>query len=412
MQPADLSVGAWLRIVRRGLLAVDAMGTGQGGSAGVARVDRLLEAAADGGVEGIEVTPETRRDALWTEFRRHAGISQDRLWVFLRLLSGAVGGDVNEVITMADEATLRATKALQDQRVQIAKRVSDMQSKIVETVVGSMLRESKLAMDKNASGNRFVVVDAEARKQLRDLASGESGRPFFEANVAVRNLQNATPQETTLNELLASLANVGGQLQRSLETTLTQPGAASASLTELSHPANCYFVSLKPDAVAAIRIAHERLNVELGMRGVPRRIHLWELVEGGSHMLSTRFAEFCGHALVQARSATGISAMYVSQQALMTNSLQARMALERLTHASAVYAHRVSVPRFALDDQSTSARDERKKTMSAGELVEDVDVGHAMRRALLPASGPAPALRAGPFANWNTIAGAGYAPTR
>ncbi|MAX25735.1 MAG: hypothetical protein CMJ19_14650 [Phycisphaeraceae bacterium] len=412
VQAEDFSVGAWLRIVRRGLLAVDAMGTGQGGSAGVARVDRLLEAAADGGVEGIEVTPETRRDALWTEFRRHAGISQDRLWVFLRLLSGAVGGDVNEVITMADEATLRATKALQDQRVQIAKRVSDMQSKIVETVVGSMLRESKLAMDKNASGNRFVVVDTEARKQLRDLASGESGRPFFEANVAVRNLQTAAPQETTLNELLASLANVGGQLQRSLETTLTQPGAASASLTELSHPANCYFVSLKPDAVAAIRIAHERLNVELGMRGVPRRIHLWELVEGGSHMLATRFAEFCGHALVQARSATGISAMYVSQQALMTNSIQARMALERLTHASAVYAHRVSVPRFALDDHSTSARDERKKTMSAGELVEDVDVGHAMRRALLPAAGPAPALRAGPFADWNVVAGAGYAPTR
>ena len=88
------------------------------------------------------------------------------------------------------------------------------------------------------------------------------------------------------------------------------------------------------------------------------------------------------------------------------------MALERLTHASAVYAHRVSVPRFALDDQSTSARDERKKTMSAGELVEDVDVGHAMRRALLPTAGPAPALRAGPFANWNVVAGAGYAPTR
>ena len=148
------------------------------------------------------------------------------------------------------------------------------------------------------------------------------------------------------------------------------------------------------------------------MRGVPRRIHLWELVEGGSHMLATRFAEFCGHALVQARSATGISAMYVSQQALMTNSIQARMALERLTHASAVYAHRVSVPRFALDDHSTSARDERKKTMSAGELVEDVDVGHAMRRALLPAAGPAPALRAGPYGDWNVVAGAGYAPTR
>ena len=327
------------------------------------------------------------------EFRRHLAISQDRLWVFVRLMSGCIGGEVNEVITMADEATMRATKAMQDQRVQIAKRVSDMQAKIVETVVGSMLRDSKLTMDKDAN-HRFVVVDGAARKELNELASGESGRPFFEANVAMRNLQTATAEKTTLNQQLSSLANVGGQLQRSLEATLTQPGASSGSLAELSHPANCYFVSLRADAVAAIRIAHERLNVELGMRGVARRIHLWELVEGGSHMLSTRFAEFCGHVLVQARSSTGISAMYVSQQALMTNSVQARITLERLAHVGLVYANGVAVPRFELDVARADAIEERTKAMSAGERIEDINVGHAMRRALLPGPGrPAPLQR-------------------
>ena len=71
-----------------------------------------------------------------------------------------------------------------------------------------------------------MVVDGAARKELNELASGESGRPFFEANVAVRNLQTATAEKPTLNQLLASTANVGGQL-RSLEATLTQPGASS-----------------------------------------------------------------------------------------------------------------------------------------------------------------------------------------
>ena len=416
LTPVDYSVRSWRRIVGRALLATKALSFGDPNESSVSQVDQLLDAAsgADGGDGVLANSAEARRDALWSEFRRHVGISQDRLWVFLRLLSGAVGGEVNEVITMADEATMRATKALQDQRVQIAKRVSDMQAKIVETVVGSMLRDSKLTMDKDAN-HRFVVVDGAARKELNELASGESGRPFFEANVAVRNLQTATAEKPTLNQLLASLANVGGQLQRSLEATLTQPGASSGSLAELSHPANCYFVSLKADAVAAIRIAHERLNVELGMRGVPRRIHLWELVEGGSHMLATRFAEFCGHVLVQARSSTGISAMYVSQQALMTNSVQARITLERLTHVGLVYAGGVAVPRFALEGVAANgpALQARADAISAGERIEDIDVGHAMRRAMLPGPGRPALLQAAVHpSGWHIQSGAGWARSR
>jgi hypothetical protein len=294
-----------------------------------------------------------------------------------------VGGEVNEVITTADEATLRATKAIQDQRVQIAKRVSDMQAKIVETVVGSMAKDSKLTLDKN--GNQLVVVDAEARKQLNDLASGESGRPFFEANVAVRNLQSSDSNapKPTLSQLLASLSQVGGQMQRSLEQTLTQPGTASASLAELSHPANCYFVTLRPDAVAAIRIAHERMNVELGLRGAGRRLSLWETVEGGCTMLTTRFAEFAGHVLVQARSTTGASAMYVSPQAMNTNAIQARVALERLVHASGAYTMSVSAPNWtALLDKNSNLGKARAAIMDAGSSVEDHAVGMMMRRAL------------------------------
>jgi len=371
VRAGDFSITVWLRVVNRALVHLDALNPN---SARV--IGGFLEAAAVGDVSGALVSAAERREGLWSEFRRNVAISQDRLWVFVRLMSGCVGGDVNDVITMADEATLKATKAIQDQRVAIAKRVSDMQAKIVETIVGSIARESKLTMDKNGD-DEFVVIDGAARQQLNDLASGESGRPFFEANVAVRNLQdpnNPSNRKTKLSHLLHSLANVGNQLQESLETTLTQPGAASASLTELSHPANCYFVSMRTDASAAIRVAHERLNVELGVRGAGRRISLWELVEGGCTTLTTRFAEFAGYVLVQARSSTGVSALYISQQAIQTNAYQARIGLDKLVRIATIYAQSVSGPEFVRPDSMAA----RSEAMNAGAGVQDVAIGHLL----------------------------------
>ena len=333
---------------------------------------REEHAAHGGGVDAND-----RREALWTEFQRHLSISQDRLWVFVRLLSGAIGGDVNEVITMADEASQQATKALQAQRVEVAKRVSDTQAKIVESVVSTMLKESKLAFD--ARADNLVVLDTEARKDLRDLASGASGRPFFEANVACRNMADkAEPMK--LSALLSNLAAVGAQMQRSLDSTLAQPGLASASLVELSHPSNAYFVSMKADTSAAIRMAHERCNSELAARGVRRRLTLWELVEGGCTVLTTRFAEFAGHILVQNRASTGVSAMYVPHVAIETNAHQARVALAKLTNAAQVYAARVPPPSFGIAGALDDVRGARKSAMDHGAHIKEHDVGFGTPR--------------------------------
>ena len=323
--------------------------------------------------DGGGVDANDRREALWTEFHRHLSISQDRLWIFVRLLSGSIGGDVNEVITMADEASQQATRALQAQRVEVAKRVSDTQAKIVESVVSTMLKESKLAFD--ARADNLVVMDTEARRDLRDLASGASGRPYFEANVAARNLsKKAEPMK--LSALLTNLAAVGAQMQRSLDSTLAQPGLASASLIELSHPSNSYFVSMRTDASTAIRIAHERCNSELAARGVRRRIALWELVEGGCTVLTTRFAEFTGHILVQNRASTGVSAMYVPHVAIETNVHQARVALARLTNAAETYATRVPPPSFGGNAQTVEdVKTARREAMDQGGRIKEHDVG-------------------------------------
>ena len=378
IQSEDLSVSSILRLVNQCIVYQAAIraeersnqSNGAEGSeiAGFLELDRMDHA---NGVNAVE-----RREGLWTEFHRHLSISQDRLWVFMRLLSGGIGGDVNEVVTMADQASQQATKALQAQRTEVAKRVSDTQSKIVESVVAGMLKDSKLAF--HAEAQNLVVIDTDARKDLQSLASGTSGRPFFEANVACRNLSE-TKTSMPLKTLLSQLASVGTQMQRSLDTTMTAPGLASASLSELSHPSNSFFVSMKTDASAAVRIAHERLNSELAIRGGTRRIALWELVEGGCSVLVTRFADFTGHILVQNRSSTGVSAMYISHNAIVTNAHQARVSIARLTNAALAYTARVTAPRFdALDgagvDGCMALGAARKVAMDKGSRVTEADV--------------------------------------
>ena len=264
--------------------------------------------------------------------------------------------------------TSEAAKAIQEQRLEIAKRVSDMQSKIVETVVASMLKNSNMTMD--YTGNNLAVIDAEARKDLKDLSTGASGRPFFEANVALKNLTEKSGDAPQLQKVLAGLANVGTEMQTTLERTLAEPSAASASLVEMSHPSNSYFVSMRSDAVAAIREAQEKLNCEMGVFSGGRRLMLWELVEGGCAVLVQRFAELCGFLLVQARTSTGVSAMYVSHQNVYTNASQARVALSKLASAAMVYTARVGPPNF----DHTDPKSARFAALTVGERVRDIDI--------------------------------------
>ena len=370
LRPSDYAADTWRRVINRAIVSVASLTGLEGAEDDDApdSVDAFLKVHASPKDGAGAVSAQARRDGLWTEMQRHLAISQDRLWIFIRLVSGGIGGDVTEVITMANEATLKATKAIQEQRVEIAKRVSDTQAKIVETVVSSMLKNSKMTMD--YQDENLAVIDGEAKKDLKDLASGASGRPFFEANVALKNLTEKTGETPALKDVLAGLASVGLQMQTTLEQTLADPTAPAASLVELSHPSNSYFVSMRPDAVAAIRTAHELLNTELGALGGRRRLTLWELVEGGCPVLTRRFADLCGFMLVQARTSTGVSAMYVSHQSMYTNASLARTALAKLVSAASVYTARVSTPAFDAADPL----EERGRALTAGERVTDISI--------------------------------------
>lgn len=290
-------------------------------------------------------TAESRRSGIWNEMLRDIAVSTDRLWTFVRTLSGLIGDDADGLLVTADEATAAAARDLQAQRKATADRVAAFQGRLIESLVGSMMRESGLRLDTNAqdAAEALVVVNKETAKQINDLASGESGRPFFEANVALRALADrGNSGKHKLGKVVAQVNGVVRELHQALDAELQSPATAGASLAELSAPRNSYFVKLRDDCTAAIRSSFDKFTVECSVKGVGR-IALWELVEGADHTLCTRFAELVGHVLVQNRTSTGVAALYANRQQLLVNASQAQVALQRLINHGGHY--RSSYPR-------------------------------------------------------------------
>ena len=296
---------------------------------------------------------EERRAGIWNEMLKDAALATDRLWIFVRTLSGLIGEDAESILEAADDDTIRASKEADRRRNEIAETVSKFQAKLIETLVGGLVKESKLQLTtpKDAA-DQLVVVDSETAKQIRDLASGESGRPFFEANVALRNLQESSKgQPRRLSDLIGEFGEVSKALHASLvEELKVGEGVAGSTLSNLSKPANSYFVKLRDDTSAAIRAAYDRFLVEYELKVGGRRVKLWELIEGADNLLSTRFAELCGHVLVQNRLSTGVSAMYVGRNQTAVNAAQAHVSLARLINQAASYASRVPAADWKGDD--------------------------------------------------------------
>ena len=287
--------------------------------------------------------------AIRKQFLRELSISTDKVWNFVRTVSGLIGEDANSLLETQDAEEEARAKQLQEAREAIAKRVTDFQAKVTELLFAGMLKDSKLALSTGEkAAESLVVVDAETRDKIEKLASGESGRPFFEANVALRNLTDCNESKPkSLANIVQQLAGVGEAMQVGLESQLlTSTSFNGMSTAALSRPQNSGFLRLRDDVVAAIRSAFDTFVTETRMRMSSRPVSLWELVEGHDHLLTRRFAELVGHLLVQNRSATGVSALYVPRAAVQTTALRANVALAKLLNQAQAYASRNSSPNF------------------------------------------------------------------
>ncbi|MDA9603558.1 hypothetical protein N9S30_00220 [bacterium] len=306
-----------------------------------------VEAKHDAMLEGLTGSAEGRREGLWNEFNRELAISTDRLFVFVKCLSGLIGDDVSSLISPADEATMRAAKEMRDQRKLIADRVTTFHSKLVETLIGGVLKDSNLQLATLDPSKTPVVIDGNVRKQIQDLASGESGRPFFEANVALRQMVDRSQDTgTNLADFVGSVTKIVSDMHNTMESNNVNGESLGATLAELSMPRNSYFILLKDDVSAAIRESYDRFTVESRVRGIGRKLSLWELIEGKDDTLSSRFAAFVGHSLVQNRSSTGVNAMYVGRLTREVNASSALVSLQRLVNHALQYAAAVEEPDF------------------------------------------------------------------
>ena len=300
---------------------------------------------------------EAQRSGVWNDFLRDAAINTDRVWAFVRNLSGLMGEDATTLVLAADETATAAAREQQKLQQEASERATALQSKLVEALVASLIKDNKLQLDlqKTADATQLVVLNADRAKELNDLASGTSGRPFFEANVALRDLTaRSEGVEKPLGELVENIKKITATLKSAL--VVEAGGSPQTSIAELERPRNSHVVRLRDDAVAAIRAGYDKFLVESALRGI-RPLRLFELVEGCDPVLSMRFAEFCGFILVQNRSSTGVSALYASRTQLATNSQQAFVALHRALNVAGNYATSVRPPVFgAAADTQTNFR--------------------------------------------------------
>ena len=290
---------------------------------------------------------ERDRSFLWDEVLREVNIGTDRLWMFVKILSGAMGEPADSLLTLADENAQRAQRAFEAHKKEISARVGDFHAKLIESVVGGILRSSKLEaipdQDKNDASDALFVADAEMAKEIRALAAGESGRPFFEANVAVQEiLRSKNGKTVSMASLIASLTPVVTLLNEQMQAELEDSYSGGIGLSGLSNPRNSFLVNLRNDVIACLRISLDRLHREMWTD----RVSLWELIEGASSTLSLRFAEFVAHVLQTTRASSGTSALYVSAHMKANNVLQTRLALSRLVNECRLYMTKSQSPKF------------------------------------------------------------------
>lgn len=278
--------------------------------------------------------PKRLRTGVWKEALRDAGIASDKLWIFVELMSGYIGEDPTSLTAEEDAQSKEVSDTLRKQQREIANRVAAFQAEVVKAMVDTVMKQSSLQMthDRRAGStatNPLVVVDGDLRKKLEALASGESGRPMYEANVALRNILAAGEEKgVQLDTIAREMMNVSSILHRGLNAEmLSGLGGRGPSVAYASLARNSHHIKLATDTLAAIRTASERLRTEIGFR-----IPLWVLVEGKDTQLTTRFAQFAAQMLANIRLTSGPSAIYVSVATQNANLLNLRISLGRLVN--------------------------------------------------------------------------------
>jgi hypothetical protein len=305
--------------------------------------------------DDIDDAARQRRMTVWNDSMREAAISGDRLYAFVRQLSGTISETVDDVCQVDDAIIVKQQQQSRDVRIKASEAAAREHMQLVRGVFSSVLKESGLTLGIGADGTNpanLKVMSSTLRKQAEELTSkGSGGDGFFNNAVKLEQLLANGTGEMTLTQLFEKLREAGVALQQAALTS--QPLAASdvgASLEFLSAPRNSLLLRYKQETLSAVRSAYATFFQEMSMRGARYTPTAYELMEGVDAMLTNAFATFCGLQLAHSRMHSTSHSAYVSQFAVRSNSTQLRIALAKLVRAAGSYVQQSRLPDFASDN--------------------------------------------------------------
>lgn len=307
----------------------------------------------------IEDASRDRRMGVWSDALREVAVSGDRLYRFVTQLTGAIGESADSAISWEDEDLRQMSKEAAARQKALAERVARFQTKLVESVVSSTLKASKLQLEvrggtsSDGGDGELVVLSGEVKDNLRQVMAGEGGHGLFEANVELNDLLGTAARPMHIGHIVNKLQAVSQEYHNQVAHDLTPN--APASYARVVEPRNSFMMHLKPDTSNAIQRAFDFITAEMRhCDGLHRHIYLWEFVEGRDWALVTRFAELVGLMLQNTRMRSGSFAAYVGTAQLITNTQNIRTQLQRLRSQVCTYlATQHNAPLFLHKDGRT-----------------------------------------------------------
>jgi len=310
------------------------------------------------GPSDLDKVARGRREAVWDDALREACISGDRLYAFVRQLSGTISENVDAICQIDEGMLVRQQAQIRERRTRASEQAAREHMQLVRNVFSSVLRESGLTLGIAKEGGdigELKVVSNTLRKQASQLADkGSASEGFFSNAVRLENLLEQGTGEMKLRDLFAQLREAGVALQEAAMQAQTQDGLSGngPSLDFLSAPRNSLILRYKPEALAAMRqgfdIFHREMRTQHGR--MHRAITAYELIEGKDEALCSAFATFAAHMLVNSRMYSSATAMYVAAWPAAANAQQLKISLQRLVRVAVEYMVHCSGPIFSAND--------------------------------------------------------------
>lgn len=324
----------------------------------------LSKSADNYGQTVVNDISSKRREEVWNDSMREAAIAGDRLYAFVRQLSGTIHEQVDSVCVVDESMLIRQQKDREEDTKRLSMMASQQQMQLVSNVFKSVISESGLTLgidNKRGLDGELKVVSNTLRKQVSDLTNGSSSSEgFFSNSVKLEQLLAQGTGELTLSGLFDRLQGVGKQLQESVlqnANGINNTNNTAPSLEFLSSPRNSLLLRWKPESHAAIRQAFDTFHREMnavsrkhGTLGYDRKISAYELIEGRNDELSMAFATYCAHVLAHQRMFSVGQAPYLGQWAARANMAAMKFSCDKLIAVAHEYVYNNERPKF-LDEK-------------------------------------------------------------